>query len=224
MKRALLVIFAATAFLVFAKTGMGFPVQVVDSSFHVWGEAYGSSYDTSSSSPVDGSCSGIITIPDYPPWDAQAFASSHADVFSAWARAGKDYMGSAIGYADTLVTFRPLSSASETMSFGFDWIADDGVAHWNAELIDVTGGTSLWTADWWGSGGHWNREESLTYDFDTGHLYRLHFTLMASIGDPGVTWAEAGTSSLERVPEPAALLFLGIGLIGIPVIRRRFRK
>jgi hypothetical protein len=125
-----------------------------------------------------------------------------------------------------LVTFSPLSTASETLSISFSWFACDvGPPHFNAELIDVGEASSIWTADWYPSLAtpYGAREESITYDFDAAHVYTLHFSLETYAGDVGRAAAQAGTSSLQRIPEPATLLFLGIGLIAIPAIRRRFR-
>jgi hypothetical protein len=163
-------------------------------------EPYSVTLDETSSLPVSGEAraEGIAG-------EARVAASASGGVTAtgAWVStwASEDDTGEAVGVyasASASITFMPLVDAMR--------VSADGEQMSTVKLVDVTGGTTWSRSFLWGP-------ESISFlmPFDLSHSY-----VMSAVSyDDGGIYTPIASISIQSVPEPATLLLLGAGLVGL---------
>ncbi len=119
---------------------------------------------------------------------------------------------SASAYADSSITFTPLvNTMMVSASWGGPFMSD-------VTLTDLTSGDSLDL----GAPDYLPGSASFFMVFDLSHTYIISTWVRASAG--GFDGGNNSSLLLESVPEPASLLLIGSGLIGLFGLRRKFQK
>jgi hypothetical protein len=174
-----------------------------------FGKPFTVGYQETSSSPV----SQHTTWPEGK-FTGRAYAESSAggEVTSnyAWVKSSAylDDMGDAISeaFASASITFSPLVEVMRIVAERSNLT--------EITLIDLTLGTTLYSYS-----GFYSSESIWMY-FDPSHIYSIN----TKIDVGGTPWINFGGSlRIESIPEPATILLLGAGLIGLGYGRKRLR-
>jgi hypothetical protein len=249
MKKTLLC--ASILIFFIAANVMADPIQVkvISSSYKVTGSYYllhaspsdptdfgvkTGSYSLSGTTPQRGQVNDAYYYDEAGAPPEVVSASSYAGPFgvssdtSAYGFSSFSLAGS---YASSEITFRPLSDF-ETLDFSFKYYTPSPTyyADINVSLIDLTDGTVVWSptsAEWCDM---W--EESLfrginsgaiNYAFRADHLYGLNMMARSGADDDDES-ARFEFINIQAVPEPALSFLLGVGLLSVVFIGRRFGK
>ena len=197
------------------------PVKVFSSYFSIGGGIFGSygMYNESSYFYVYGE-SGSIPLSDgvryFPPndiWGGWASADSSAGYFYVAVTASAGGEGFAGTAAEAEWIFQPLSPMDHLTIYG-EHFNTSLYCSSSAELIDLTDTTKIWskTSDW--------GFDLIQHSFQTNHVYRLYFQVAANANADSWNPSIYADGMTAVIPEPATLILLGLGLMGLAGFRR----
>lgn len=232
MKKIFYTVFLVIAILGFStqiSTAAPLKVEVIDSYYHVWGFAESVywdgtdwdsdsyhldryTYDVSASAPINGEMSATDN-------DGWSNAVSNTSLFGVHIEHSGVFAGSG-AYATAEWTFRPVNEVNQLVVDLDTSFYGSGSAY----LEDLTSGNVLLDFSF----GYMNpfptrRNYIIDENFMTDHTYRLAFS-----GDDE-SWSDGGyvriqVLDMSAVPEPATMVLLGLGLIGLAGFRRKFKS
>ncbi|MGA2331551.1 MAG: PEP-CTERM sorting domain-containing protein [Syntrophales bacterium] len=251
MKKSVLNVFIFL-FLIFTGNVIAapIPVEVISSSFHAWGDydvdyfigvspdppylLYGNasdSYNNAGTTPQSGNISFY-----YDPYD-EAYASSSAHLFTASASTdARDESSHANARAQVDATFRPLNNFN---TLDFSW--SNSGSRWylvSGSLVDLTDNVVIWNvlAGMWilagtppGGVEDFKAEYGfaavvpINYAFESDHVYSMDLFAWSNANWDGTT-VSFGFPDLVTAPEPTTMLLLGLGLVGLAGLRRKFKQ
>lgn len=234
MKKLIVTIFIIVCFSLIALDAVAHPVKVINSISHVWGDYYieygigdadnwqfmpplQDSYDNAGSASQSGgvSCYTLHALSSANLFDISIDAYGHlwdfpfGDLVGAYPRAN----------AQTDTTFRPLYNFN-TLNFKDVGWSDYGY-NFSGSLIDLTDNIVIWNASYQAIDPY--GPVAINYAFQSDHLYSVHLYATGT-----ANWGDSlnlsfGFTDLKAVPEPASILLLGFGLMGLAGVRRKLK-
>jgi hypothetical protein len=201
--------------------------SLINSNFHIYGAL--------TEIAVYNKYASIPIIDDVVFSDAGAHAMSSASFFNVYAeaKAGSVHVGcpecaiEAVASAITTLDFRPdFSGLGPKINF-YTIYQDLEFERIQILLTDLTTSIEILNIDPLTHGDN-QKDYDLTYaEWNSLHVYRLIMNAWAAS-----TWSYGGLGQsgiatdikFSNVPEPATMLLLGLGLIGLAGIRRKFKN
>lgn len=225
----LIVFFSACAGNIYAQP---VPVEVLSSDFSISGDIAGMDYNTGPFLHYHSSYAESGSVPlangvGYGSYYNGGSASSEAGFFYVGATAGGGGNGSNWASANADMIFQPLSPMSQLTIYYQGGLAGGatlgGGYSGNIELTDTTDGTQIFNQavpySYWNGSNGWY---SIGYSF-RNNVYELYLSAYAS-SSYDWQYVNIWTNDLSMVPEPATMFLLGLGLIGVVGVRRKFKK
>ena len=231
MKKSIVIMFTVSCFSLIALNAMAYPVEVISSSSHVWGNYHGEYFDDNLQQMLkqDNSYDNVGIAPQsggvsiyYEGTNLHAFSKANLFDISVDARAmgSWSYESSSGAYAQSDTTFRPLDNFN---TLDFTYKATDTWSWFNGSLVDVTDNVVIWDLLLNGQDAYFGGVDTINYAFQSDHLYSVH--LYGNVGaNADATAATFGFKDLKAVPEPATMLLLCLGLIGLVGMKRNFKS
>lgn len=151
-------------------------------------------------------------------------AQSSAGFFSvsAFAYASLNTSTDALAQASAEWIFQPTSLMDKlTISYHSGWSGSAGSSIWGrVVLTDTTDGTEIFRKQMNVSGFQgYNGSDSIDYSFQTDRAYQLHLlTTTQTCYDP-ISFTITASDVIPAIPESATLLLMGLGLMGLVVVR-----
>ena len=161
---------------------------------------------------ITGTTSVAVIGPVGTPWDGRTVAAASADVGESTAHL-KSFAWLDDGYANAELEFRAIGASYINI---FAEQGFDGGAHGSVGLIDVTTSEQLLALS-----GSPSKSFQDSFAIDPSHTYLLSTKTLCMYQDASESQVSI---SLVGVPEPSTMLFLGLGLMGLAGVRRKFRK
>jgi hypothetical protein len=216
-------------------------VNVIDSYYHLWGNMHVDNagdlndiyYNESSDTPI----SKEVYMEYYWPSGYYYLGKIKSSTYDFGLRLNAFSYGYANARAETEWTFKPINNVDQLKIR----IQQEAIApwySWGVFLEDVTMSLSLSNYCGGGNGGsssykyfegsivsslNYGGEIAIYNEFTPDHLYRLYFWgSSTSVWDNPVFSIQA--VYMYATPEPTTMLLLGLGLMGLVGIRRKFKK
>ncbi len=235
-KKALKVLFTLF-FLLFAinVTAETIPVEVISNNSHVWGDYYieygvgygddwqympplQDSYNKMGSASQSGgiSCSTLHAFSNANLFDISIDAYGHL-----WDFPFGDLVGAYPWVnAQTDTIFKPIHNFN-TLNFIDSGYSDYGY-YFNGSLIDLTDNIAIWDASYQAIDPY--GPVAINYAFQSDHLYSVHLYATGTANGGDSLNLSFGFADLKAVPEPATMLLLGLGLMGLAGMKRKFKS
>lgn len=207
------------------------PVTILSSDFSISGYIDGQdapfipqlpfsdSYDQSGSVPLS---NGVAN------GDKQfaTVAQSSAGFFSvsAFAYASLNRSTDALAQARSEWIFQPVSLMDKlTISYHSGWTGSVGSTIWGTVvLVDTTDATEIFRKQMNVSGFQgYNGSDSIDYSFQANHAYQLLLLTAAQTCYDPISFTISANDVIPAIPESATLLLIGLGLMGLLVVRKK---
>ena len=242
MKKSVTDVLLIIFFLIFAVNVSATPVKVISNNssvsgsydaayWTIWDENEGppsglvevsGGYSNAGSAPQSGSVNfSYVDIDDFMN-SVYVSAASNANLFNVLSSASANGVAYAEGSAKTDTIFRPLNDFN-IINYSYQIAEPWNYNTYNLQgsLTDLTDNVVIWYEDnlvlWPGGTG------TINYAFQSDHLYRIELYSHAD-GAQDYNTLSIGFTDLESVPEPATMLLLGIGLLGLAGVRMKFKR